>query len=363
MGNQSTRESLNDKKYDGKDYLADQELQNGPLLNRRVTDGIFLLIFLATIGAYGWTCAYAFEHGRPRQLLTPVDGDGRLCGYNETKGYPALYYGIRHDSFVPRAVCVDKCPLEVDSTFACKPTKHVPSASLCENEYSKSGKGHIGYGTNRVLRRFCLPDIDKLPPSVDLDAYDNLIGNFGLDDVQEYAQDIEESENIYYYAFVSCIVVTILYSILIYHATGLVVWVSIISTGCGIFLLSLSLSNYRNKHYGSGTQTAKGQELSDQNYGKALRGVCTALNVLTVVYFLAICCLYKNIAISVGVLKTSAAIIFQNMRILLMPFCSALCVLCWSSYWITGLAFLLSTGEIKQPRLGSQLKTITLDQR
>ncbi len=66
MGNQSTRESLNDKKYDGKDYWAYQELQNGPLLNRRATDGVFLLIFLATIGAYGWTGAYAFELGRPQ---------------------------------------------------------------------------------------------------------------------------------------------------------------------------------------------------------------------------------------------------------------------------------------------------------
>ena len=147
--------------------------------------------------------------------------------------------------------------------------------------------------------------------------------------------------------------VTVAYSILIYHATGLVVWISIISTGCGIFLLALSLSNYRNKHYGSGTQTTKGQELSDQNYGKALRAVCSCLYALTALYFLAICCLYKNIAISVGVLKTAAVIIFKNMRILLMPFCSALCLVCWSSYWATGFAFLLSTGEIKQPRLGS----------
>lgn len=250
MGNSSTRDSLKDKDYDGKDYLADPELKNGPLINRRCTDTLFLVLFIMSIGAYGWTCDYAYKNGKPRQLFTPVDGDGRLCGYNATKGFPSLYYVVQHESMTPRAVCVDRCPLEVDTKFSCAPTKNIASKAICENEYSKSGKGHIGYGTNRIMHRFCMPDIDKLPASIDLDAYDNLIGNFGLDDVQEYSQSIEESENIYYYAFVSCIIVTVLYSIMIYYFTGVVVWVSIISTGLGILALAFLVKSYRSKHYG-----------------------------------------------------------------------------------------------------------------
>lgn len=254
---------------------------------------------------------------------------------------------------MPRAVCVDKCPLEAASAFKCKPTKTIPSVSICEKEYAKTGKGHVGYGTNRVLHRFCLPDIDKLPPGVDLDAYDDLIGNFGLDDVQEYAEDIEESKAIYYYAFVTCVIVTLLYSLLIFKCAGLIVWISIISTGLGIAAAAFYLNTYRAKHYGSTTQTAKGQATKEQNVGTALQYACYGLYGLAGVYFFAICCLYKDIAVSVAVLRTAAVVVVKNLRVLLLPLCSALLVLFWSGCWLAGFGFLLSTGDIKQPKLGS----------
>jgi len=150
---------------------------------------------------------------------------------------------------------------------------------------------------------------------------------------------------------------------MIYYFTGIVVWVSIISTGFGILALAMLVKSYRSKHYGLHRQTAKGQALADQNTGKALRFVVYGLYGLTGAYFLAICCLWKNIAVSVAVLKTSAVIIFKNLRILLMPFFSALCLLTWCIYWATTFGYLLSTGQIVQPKLGSQLKRVSLNEQ
>jgi len=77
----------------------------------------------------------------------------------------------------PRAVCVDTCPREVDAKFNCHGTSKVPKAD-CD-----SPSAHIGYGTNPLLGRFCIPNIDKLPKDIDTAKYDNLVGQFGLDDI------------------------------------------------------------------------------------------------------------------------------------------------------------------------------------
>ena len=107
MGNSSTRESLKDKDYDGSDFIADPELRNGPMINRKCTDMLFTIIFIISLVAYGITTEYGYRNGKPKQLFTPVDGDGKFCGYDENKDYPALYYVITPTTLTePRAVCV-----------------------------------------------------------------------------------------------------------------------------------------------------------------------------------------------------------------------------------------------------------------
>ena len=123
--NSTVRSSLNDKHYDGSDYLVDPELQNGPLFNRRCTDCFCLVIFWIFLIIYGSTCFYAYNEGHPEKLLRPVNGDGALCGVGGTKNYPNLYYIIRKSDGAPRAVCIDHCPKEKDDAFSCYGTKRV----------------------------------------------------------------------------------------------------------------------------------------------------------------------------------------------------------------------------------------------
>ena len=60
MGNSSSNEKLNDKDYDGQDFTVDPQLRDGPMTDRKCTDCFFALLFIAFMGLYGATCAYAF---------------------------------------------------------------------------------------------------------------------------------------------------------------------------------------------------------------------------------------------------------------------------------------------------------------
>lgn len=233
--NSSLRESLNDENYDGGDYLVDPELANGPLFNRKCTDVFCLLIFWLYITAYGYTVVYAYGNSHPEKLLRPVNGDGQLCGVKDLKDYPNLYYLIRKEDNSPRAVCINKCPKEKDDGFKCHGTSRVKPEE-CQNK-----DFYVHYGTVRILKRFCLPDPEKLPGGFSEDSFDNIIGEFGLDDVQEITEDIVEGQYVFYTTFITCIGLTIFYALLIYKFTGIFVWTSVIATGLGIFALAYML--------------------------------------------------------------------------------------------------------------------------
>ena len=81
-----------DGEYDGSDFMVDQELRNGPLYNRKCTDVICLILFIAFLAVYGATCVYSIKEGKPEHLLRPVNGDGDLCGHDSLIDYPNLYY-------------------------------------------------------------------------------------------------------------------------------------------------------------------------------------------------------------------------------------------------------------------------------
>lgn len=59
------RQSLKDRDYDGQDYVVDQNLMDGPLGERRCTDCLFLIIFIAFLGAMGYISNIAMKNGKP----------------------------------------------------------------------------------------------------------------------------------------------------------------------------------------------------------------------------------------------------------------------------------------------------------
>lgn len=232
--------------------LTDEALQNGPLKDRKCTDVLFFILFLAAFVAYGYTLNYGWNHNQKERFFAPVDGEGKLCGVDDVnKDYPLLYYAVlKAEPTAPRALCVKECPLEINDPVDCRKTDRIASQAVCA-----STSDRIGYGTNRVLNRFCMPDVDKLPPNFE-NSLNNLVGSFGLDDIQEQLEDIDDAYWLYVYSFVTCVLIAVGYAVLIYQFTGFIVWVSILATGFGLVVLSLWLQKYKNDKYGPGSKWA-----------------------------------------------------------------------------------------------------------
>ena len=91
----------------------------------------------------------------------------------------------------------------------------------------------------------------------------------------------------------------------------------------------------------------------DDKTQKTIKYAAYGLYGLGVVFFIALCCLWHNLAVAIAVLKTSAVIVMRNIRMLFMPFFSSLLVCLWMISWISVFILLVSTGKITQPTLGS----------
>ncbi len=63
---------LKDRNYKGEDYMVDSTLVKGTLQNRKCTDCLCLLIFLAFLGGMGWMTIEGYILGDVNYMLAPI---------------------------------------------------------------------------------------------------------------------------------------------------------------------------------------------------------------------------------------------------------------------------------------------------
>lgn len=233
--------------------------------------------------------------------------------------------------------------MEIDSAIECKATQSTTEKD-CETEQSASDPtvGHLGYGTKDLLKKFCLPDLNKLPAEVDSDKFNNIINDFGLDDIQEFYDDIILAKWVYLYAAISCVFVSVIYTVVIRFFAKPLVWLSILGTIGGLAALGLFLQNYHDKNY-------KDKDIGDDDnkVAKTIQITVYVLYTVAGVFCLMILCLCKSIRISVAVLKTSAEVLMKNIRVLIVPFISCFFVIGFMGLWLVSTGYLLACGNIE----------------
>lgn len=83
---------------------------DGPGNDKKFTDIVMALAFLAMVAAMTAIGVYAINEGDYRLILYPMDYDGNVCGTNygniDMSDYPSLYIL----NFVGSGVCVKECP-------------------------------------------------------------------------------------------------------------------------------------------------------------------------------------------------------------------------------------------------------------
>ena len=156
-----SRSQLKDRKWKAEEIQVNKEIAKKPTdKNRRCTDVLCCLVFMAFIVGMGWAVIYGYVNGNPGKLVAPIDGDGSICGYDPGyEDYPYLYLdnivtaaGDAHNAF-SYGVCVKDCPDSADDAVECHPTKKNPACTPDTGE---------GYGTYEFFN-YCVPSYDTLP--------------------------------------------------------------------------------------------------------------------------------------------------------------------------------------------------------
>lgn len=84
-----------------------------------------------------------------------------------------------------------------------------------------------------------------------------------------------------------------------------------------------------------------------------MKAAVYALYGLFVMYFCCILCMWKNIKITIAVLKTTSYIVFHNIRILFIPLVESIVVVTWTFIWLYLFIMFISTAKITQPTKGA----------
>lgn len=327
------RKSLADQDYKGDDYNIDAELEKGPLGNRRCTDLLCLLIFLLSTCAMIYVGSYAVSHGDPDRIMTPYDATGAFCGKSPGyEAYPYLWFqNLNNEAWFAYSVCVSACPNQNNTVADCKlsPNSIVKS---CTPEPSP-------YDSKLFLERWCFPVYETLDPVVKA-RYDNVIGGFGLDDIDMYARDIRLSWKVYLICVFSVFVLIFFWNLMLRMFAEILAWISIFVVGIGLLALGFFIKYYADANYPEGDSTQKWLNIASYVVW-AMFGI----------YVLAVLCSFMAIKISVKVLRVAAKVIMSNLRMIVVPIVGMVVILVWIIFFGYSLLWLMSCGEMQSNQL------------
>lgn len=234
------------------------------------------MIFIAYVTVLLYIVRYSWANSEQDILLAPIDSDGKLCGVDYPE-YDQMYYLMaKSGSMYP--TCVKECPADIDSIIQCMPTEEVKEGDCAQDK-------HTGYGTLMFFGRYCYPNVNKLPDGMDLSMFDNMIGSFGLDDLQDYYGAIVGAKHAYKWAMLMCVICALVFMLLIRYFAKPLVWTVIISVGVLLVFLALFMKSYHEDNF-------EGKEPHPYRAGVILYYSVYVVYVLIVLYFIGMCCLY-----------------------------------------------------------------------
>ena len=157
------RNQLADRNWKGEGININKDIARKPTeKNRRCTDILCCIIFLAFLVGMLTAAIYGYVNGDPWKLIAPIDGASNICGFDAgyedyTKLYIADITSAAQDphNVFTWGVCVKSCPESATDEVECKPTAPTGKVSVCN-------KPNNQYGTKDIIN-YCYPVYDTLP--------------------------------------------------------------------------------------------------------------------------------------------------------------------------------------------------------
>lgn len=113
---------LKDRGYKGEDYMVDVKLAKGPENDRKCTDCLFLIVWIAFLIGMMWMIIDGYVLGDAAYMLAPIASlpTPLVCGYDLTANYPYLYVPDLAAATSPitdyfqYGYCAESCPTGAD---------------------------------------------------------------------------------------------------------------------------------------------------------------------------------------------------------------------------------------------------------
>lgn len=362
MGKEEINKRL-DPEYKG-EPLPD-ELLNGPVENRRCTDIICCILFLAFVVAWFVCGFYGFSNGDPMILTYPYDSDDNQCGKpsSDAEDYPYLYYPFPIPGVLSKRYCLKSCPSSEDSTTECLLNADITTCEMlwgvitANSSYDFSGF-YDTYGISGIaidskgiyegkgyLTRFCLPDgalylksnsSDDVVNVSKSDIYDEVTSAISYETMSEWVTDAWICWPVMFIVAAITIVIAAVYLFLLRYCVGVMVWISIILTFIALLLLAIFF------HWSGVNQYSE-----DSNTRKTLKILAYIMYAVSALFILYIFCMCSRIRLAIAILKAGTSFIKDVPLSLLIPPVFFVLIIVLYIYWTLAMIYLWSFGDVK----------------
>jgi len=307
-----------DPHYKGE--LTPKHLKDGPLDDRKCTDMMCLLFFVAFWVGMIMIGVTAMSTGTPLRLTYAYDQKGAACGVEGAADYKFLLF--------IRDATSDIKPYSLNSTACVTSCPNGEGGDpVCYNDIDCAGQGQ--YQTVETFKRFCLPIGEN-----DKDALLN--GGLSLGFFSRAISDLRETWPIILAVGGIALVFGFVYIVLMKYFSGVLIWglmaVFVLGTG-GFGYVCYS------------TDPDSGSTLASLGEGglKAVAYTCFAIAALSTVL---VCCLREKISLSIAILKAAAHFLEDEPGILILPPIFMVFTLLFYVGWVTVATYIIGTNDI-----------------
>ncbi len=127
--------------------------------DRKCTDIVFLVLFIAlSVIIFGFAI-YGWAAGHLHDLKTPYDPDGKACG-KDFPDHRFIYFASPHHDSLNVTTCVKSCPKEGDTELDCQVNSMVQTCQATNN--ANNLKAVEIYDSDDALNSFCHPTSDVI---------------------------------------------------------------------------------------------------------------------------------------------------------------------------------------------------------
>lgn len=257
--------------------------------------------------------------------------EGRACGIEfnnqDAREYPFVFFNLPNNitNILSRTVCVKECPKNDTSTIACLTTSFV-----------KDCKDLTAYETTVFFKGFCGP--------MNKDLLAKVASMFSGFNLQSIFTSLYSNRMVFLATIGVAFLISYLFTKLLDWFTWLIVLISIVGTfAVGIYLSILSWSRY---------QKLKNEPMTDENKdnleGNAgvYKWIAIILWIVLTLLLLVLLCLFDRIKLATECIQAASDFVGEQLAITLVPVASVVVVFVFLMYWLVGLAFIFSTGDM-----------------